>query len=115
MRTASVHCSPSLPEQREAFGIVVLEAKGAGLPSVVVPSGNLPDLIAHKQDGWICARPDVDALVEGLRFFLTQPQTLAAAGAAARRSAENFSQERFAAAWACAAFPQEKAQAHAIP
>ena len=43
MARASVHCCPSLPDIREAFGLVVLEAKAAGLPSVVTPSGNLRD------------------------------------------------------------------------
>ena len=41
MRSASVHCCPSLAEQREAFGIVVLEAKLTSLPSVVTPSGSV--------------------------------------------------------------------------
>ena len=115
MRSASVHCCPSLAEQREAFGIVVLEAKLTSLPSVVTPSGNLPALVAHKHDGWVCDRFDVDAVVEGLAFFLTQPETLAAAGKAARRSADQFTRERFEDAWARVAFSEEKAQAHALP
>jgi glycosyltransferase involved in cell wall biosynthesis len=99
MARASVHCCPSRPEQREAFGNVVLEAKMAGVPSVVSPSGDLPDLVAHEQDGWACAAPTSDALAEGIEFFITNPARLAAAGAAARQSASDYSNERFADAW----------------
>ena len=97
---ASVHCCPSLPELREGFGLVVLEAKLAGLPSVVTPSGNLPDMIDHDRDGWLCTRTDAAAISEGLERFLTHPELLAAAGRAARQSAERYNDHRFASAWA---------------
>jgi glycosyltransferase involved in cell wall biosynthesis len=97
---SSVHCCPSRPELNEAFGLVVLEAKMAGVPSVVTRSGNLPDMIAHRQDGWICERADGEAIADGLEFFLRRPDELAAAGHAARQSADNYSEARFAAAWA---------------
>ena len=96
---ASVHCCPSLPELREAFGLVVLEAKLAGVASVVTPSGNLPDMIAHTRDGWLCARADAEGVAEGLAFFLTDPERAAAAGRAALASAERYNEGRFAAAW----------------
>ncbi|HMB80685.1 MAG TPA: glycosyltransferase [Vicinamibacterales bacterium] len=99
MGRASVHCCPSRPEQREAFGNVVLEAKVSGVPSVVMPSGDLPELVSHKVDGWVCAHVDAETLAEGLAFFLTQPDELARAGKAARASAAEYSEERFAAAW----------------
>lgn len=61
---AGVHCCPSLPEQREAFGIVNIEAKAAGLPTVVFPSGALPELIAHGKDGWLCTAFTAEALAD---------------------------------------------------
>ena len=97
---SSLHCCPSRLEHREGFGVVVLEAKLAGIPSVVTRSGNLPDMIAHRQDGWICEDPLAAAIADGVEFFLRRPDGLAAAGQAARRSAENYSEERFASAWA---------------
>ena len=81
---ASLHCCPSRPEQREAFGLVVLEAKLSGLPSVVTPSGNLPELIEHGRDGWVCPRADAEALAEGLACFLTPPDAAGARPAAQR-------------------------------
>ena len=99
MGRASVHCCPSRPELREAFGLVVLEAKASGLPSVVLPSGNLPSLIDHRNSGWVCAHATAADLAEGLAFFLTDPSRLSAAGVAAAASAAEYSQERFADAW----------------
>ena len=100
MARASVHCCPSLPAIREAFGLVVLEAKVAGLPSVVAPSGNLPALVEHRRTGWVCPNATAADLAEGLRYFLTDPSRLSSAGAASAASAANYSEERFAQAWA---------------
>jgi glycosyltransferase involved in cell wall biosynthesis len=97
---ASVHCCPSRPEQREALGNVVLEAKVAGLPSVVGPSGALPSLIEHRVNGWACAEPTPAALAEGLEFFLADPARLTAAQRASRASASAFSIEQFRDRWA---------------
>jgi glycosyltransferase involved in cell wall biosynthesis len=99
MARASVHCCPSLPEQREAFGLVVLEAKLAGVPSVVLPSGYLPELITHRVDGWVCEAPTAAALADGLQFFLDDNGRARSAGQAARESARRFSPERYAEAW----------------
>jgi glycosyltransferase involved in cell wall biosynthesis len=99
MRRASIHCCPSRSEIREAFGIVVLEAKLSGLPSVVGPSGNLPELVEHRRTGWVCLEDSAQELAEGLKFFLTDATRLLAAGTAARDSAETYSEDRFANAW----------------
>jgi glycosyltransferase involved in cell wall biosynthesis len=99
MRRASIHCCPSRREIREAFGLVVLEAKLSGLPSVVGPSGNLPDLVDHRRTGWVCRGDSAQELAEGLRFFLTDAARLIAAGTAARESAGAYSEDRFASAW----------------
>jgi len=98
MRTAAIHCCPSRKEQREAFGIVVIEAKQAGIPSVVMPSGALAELIVHGEDGWVCREETAEALAEGLEYFL-DPDRLAHAMTAARRSASAFSRDRFEQAW----------------
>lgn len=99
MAAAAVHCCPSLPEIREAFGVVNLEAKQAGIPSVAFRAGALPELIRHGVDGWICNAVTVEALAEGLDYFLADPQRRAAAGQAARESLARFGREEFDAAW----------------
>lgn len=91
-----VHVLPSLSE---SFPNVVLEAKSRGLPSVVFPSGGIPEAVVHGVDGFLCAEPSAAALEQGLLAFLDDPAALAAAGAAARRSLERFSRARAAELW----------------
>ncbi|MDP1569795.1 MAG: glycosyltransferase family 4 protein [Vicinamibacterales bacterium] len=97
---AAVHCCPSRPEQREGMAGVVLEAKLAGVPSVVTPTGSLPELVQHGVDGWIARDASAEAIAEGLRHFLTDGAARERAGAAARASLDRFSQARFAVNWA---------------
>src|SRR5207253_3068752 len=53
MASATVHCLPSRLVQKEGFTVVTLEAKRAGLPSVVTRCGALPEMIRHEVDGWV--------------------------------------------------------------
>jgi glycosyltransferase involved in cell wall biosynthesis len=99
LANAGVHCCPSLEQQREGFGLVNIEAKQAGIPSVVFPTGALPELITHAEDGWICSEVDAQALAAGLEYFLQDPTRIEQAGNAARASVEQFSRDRFADAW----------------
>ncbi|HMJ87709.1 MAG TPA: glycosyltransferase [Vicinamibacterales bacterium] len=114
LNRASLHCCPSRPEQREAFGNVVLEAKLSGVPSIVTPSGDLPDLVAHRRDGWVCQEATATAIAEALEYFLTTPAVLEAAGEAALTSAGKYSEDRFAAAWARVFTITSHEPAHAI-
>jgi glycosyltransferase involved in cell wall biosynthesis len=100
LASAAVHCCPSRPEQREGFAVVNLEAKRAGIPSVVFPTGSLPEMVTHGVDGWICRDTTVAALVDGLAHFLSDPARRRAAAAAARQSDRRYNRERFAAEWA---------------
>ncbi len=62
---------PSIKE--EPLGSVLLEAKSAGVPAVVFPSGGLPEIISHKKDGYICKERSADSLVEGITYLLEHP------------------------------------------
>jgi len=99
MARASLHCIPSRPEQREAFGTVVLEAKLSGLPSVVGPSGQLPDLVVHRETGWACREATADDLAEGLAFFLSDSDRLRSCAAAALESVAAYGADRFEESW----------------
>jgi glycosyltransferase involved in cell wall biosynthesis len=99
LAAAAIHCCPSSPEIREGFGLVNVEAKEAGIPSVVCPTGALPELFEHGVDGWICSEASAAALAAGIDYFLEDPARLERAGAAARRSAQRFSHAAFAGAW----------------
>lgn len=98
---AALHCCPSAMRQYESFANVCLEAKAAGLPSVVSPSGSLPEIIRHRIDGWVCGDDGVAALAEGLQALLSLPEPeLAAMGRAAADDLDRrFSQERFRQEW----------------
>src|SRR5207247_3666306 len=53
LEQCDLHVCPSVWE--EPFGLVVLEAKTQGIPSVVFPSGGLKETVQHQVDGYICA------------------------------------------------------------
>ncbi|RJP28128.1 MAG: glycosyltransferase family 1 protein [Candidatus Omnitrophota bacterium] len=93
---SAIHCCPSRYEQHEGFGIVCIEAKNAGIPSVVTPSGALPELISHKQDGWLCIDFSASEIANGLKYFLEDKERLIEAGRQAKLSLSRFSYEKFA-------------------
>jgi glycosyltransferase involved in cell wall biosynthesis len=72
MRASYLFVAPIL--QEETFGNVVLEAKTAGLPSVVFPNGGLVELVKHQETGFLCRDDSLDALLEGLAFYLPIPR-----------------------------------------
>ncbi len=45
---------------------VLLLAYGFHRPVIVYPVGGLPEAVIDGETGWICVRPDVDALVDAL-------------------------------------------------
>lgn len=94
---AAVHVMPS--RCPESFGLMVLEAKLAGVPSVVLPVGALPELVRDKVDGVICNDVSVASLAEGLRYFVRDRHRLAAARVEASLSAESYSFDRFLSGW----------------
>lgn len=96
---ADIHVCPSLTT--EALSHVVLEAKEYGRPSVVFPTGGLPELVQQGVDGYVCRDKSVEALIEGIDYFSGDAAIRLAAGKAARRSLkERFGQERFRREWA---------------
>ena len=97
LASAAVLVAPSVIE--EALGIVAVEAKAAARPSVVFPRGGLPELIEHGVDGYICRDVSVDALAEGLRYYLDDPDRTLAHGRAAFESMDRLGINRFTKNW----------------
>jgi len=87
------------PARMEVFPNAVIEAKSHGRASVVFPSGGLPELVTHLEDGYVCRDRTADALHEGLRYFFDHREALDAAGEAARRSVHRFSGEQATRKW----------------
>jgi len=93
---ANLHVAPSLYE--EPFGLVIVEAKRAGVPSIVFPSGGMPELVSHQQNGWVCDAADVESLVSAMKHCAQAP--LKEWGEKARQNQEeHFSQSRFQEDW----------------
>jgi glycosyltransferase involved in cell wall biosynthesis len=97
LRGRVVLVAPSLIE--EALGLVVMEAKEASIPSIVFPSGGLPELIEHGVDGLVCHDKSVDALADALRIYLENPSLSYRHGSAALRSLRRFGVFEFGRRW----------------
>ena len=84
MAACDVHVAPSLGT--EAYGLVVIEAKQSGLPSIVFDSGGMAELIAHGEDGLIAPEKTVAALAEQMLVYADDAARARADGARARAS-----------------------------
>lgn len=93
---ANLHVAPSLYE--EPFGLVIVEAKRAGIPSIVFPRGGMPELVEHQKNGWVCNEATPNALAHAMTQCAQAP--LSAWGMAAHQDyLQAFSQERFTKDW----------------
>jgi glycosyltransferase involved in cell wall biosynthesis len=93
-----VHVCPSVWD--EPLANVVMEAKLAARPSIVFPSGGLPEIVSHGVDGFVCPDKSAHALAAALRAYLDCPEMIGRQGAAARESLERLGVMRFREAWA---------------
>ena len=64
---ADVFIAPSLAE---AFGYVVMEALSCGTPVVGFDVGGIPDMISHKENGYLAKYKDAADVSEGIKFCL---------------------------------------------
>lgn len=92
LRGAAVVVVPSVV--RETFGLVALEAMGAGRPVVASRTGGLPEVVVHGETGLLVAPGDEAALAAALARILEDAALQEAMGAAGRRRAREFSEAR---------------------
>lgn len=100
LELADLHVCPSVCQ--EALSNTVLEAKRAGVASVVFPSGGLPELIQHGADGYVCLTKSSASLREGIESMIGADRAaLDQAGRRARASLERLgiTIESFTDAW----------------
>lgn len=97
LRGSVIHLCPSV--QDESSANVVLDAKQAGVPSVVFPRGGLPELVEHKVDGYVCGSADVGGLIDGILYFLEDRESCVRAAEAAMVSAARHAPATVRPAW----------------
>ncbi len=64
---ADVFIAPSVAE---AFGYVIFEALNCGTPVVGFNVGGIPDMIKHKQNGYLAKLADAEDIVKGVQYCL---------------------------------------------
>lgn len=98
-KAVDVHLAPSVAA--EAYGLVIVEAKKNHRPTIIFPSGGMPELISDKVDGYICTSKDTDGLLQGIRYYLENPIEIKAQGENAYKSLDNLgiNNENFAKRW----------------
>ncbi len=74
-----------LPSLDEGMPISLLEAVAVGVPVIVSPVGDIPELIFHGRTGLVVAPEDADALAHGIDFILTHPEKGSEMARCARR------------------------------
>lgn len=93
-----VHVCPSI-SPGDSFPNVILDAKSAGLPSVVFPTAGLPEAVRTGVDGIVCEDQSPVKLESALRILLSQPDMTREMGIAALRSIQDYSAERILGEW----------------
>jgi glycosyltransferase involved in cell wall biosynthesis len=73
----------------EGSPTAALEAMACGRPVVMTPSNDYSDLVEQGVNGWVTSGWDAEEIATAIDLFLGNPAMLSAAGAAARRTAEN--------------------------
>ena len=89
--------APTLTE--EPMGNVVMEAKQAGVASIIFRSGGFPEVIEHGVTGFICAEKTADSLAGALRTYLDDPALASRQGEAAKASHVSLGVDRFDETW----------------
>lgn len=93
-----VHVCPSTSDG-DSFPNVTLNAKEAGLPSIVFPTAGLPEAVRDGIDGIVCADRTATSLEAATMALLDNPDRAAAMGAAARESLADHAPDRVMADW----------------
>jgi glycosyltransferase involved in cell wall biosynthesis len=87
-----------IPSLEEAFGMVTVESMMCGTPVLGFPTGGIVDLIEDGVNGFLCEEISVNALVTGLKRFLSG-EVVFDRHAISKTASERFSLEKQATAY----------------
>src|SRR5262249_12550052 len=76
-----------LPSELEAFGLSALEAMACGVPVIGTDSGGLPEVVTHRETGFLVPVGDIDQMAARTLDLLLDEELRRKMGAAARRRA----------------------------
>ncbi|WP_378953214.1 glycosyltransferase [Pelosinus sp. sgz500959] len=83
------------PAVSENLGLTAIEACACGTPVVAFDVGGTPEIIKHKETGYLATKGDSGDLAQGIAYFLDDAAMRQSTGEAARRRAvEKFSDQR---------------------
>jgi glycosyltransferase involved in cell wall biosynthesis len=80
-----------LPSRVDAFGLVVPEAMACGVPAIVSDMVGAKELIEEGRNGFIVASGNSNALVERMRWCMSNATSVHSMSTAARAAAERYS------------------------
>jgi len=76
------------PSMAETFGLVVAEAMACCTPVVAFNNSALPEIILHKETGYLAENRNIDDFINGVEFFINSDDICFNAGKNARRRIE---------------------------
>lgn len=84
-----------LPSEKEAFGLVNIEAMACEVPVIASRTGGIPEVVVHGETGWLAPVGGVDQMAERALEILKNPDLQQQMGQAGRqRVIENFSSDK---------------------
>lgn len=86
-----------IPSRQDNLPNTAVEAQACGTPVVAFNVGGIPDIVSHRETGWLAAPLDVAGLAAGITWVLEDGARAIALGSRARNMAvERFSSARVA-------------------
>ena len=79
----------AFPSKEDNSPLTVSESLACGTPVVSFPVGNVPDLVTHKENGYIAHYLDIDSFGKGLRWALSSDDNKLERSLSAVRSVRN--------------------------
>jgi glycosyltransferase involved in cell wall biosynthesis len=80
-----------LPSLNEGMGRVLVEAMAAGKPVVASRVGGIPDLVRHAETGYLVPPADEEALADGIKKLLDDPEKAKQMGQRGKEYCHQFS------------------------
>lgn len=77
------------PSLAENFPLMLLESMACGTPAVAFSTGGIPEAIDHDVNGWLAPTGDIQGLVNGLRFAMSEKKRLSRWSLNARQKVMN--------------------------